>query len=67
MVLAWLSPWPMGALLIGSIVIALCAFGGGLTALLRRARHRWLAVLPFLAGPAAILWFASNILRNSFR
>ncbi len=56
----------LGQLLIGTIVTALCAFACGLTALLRRERLRWFALPPFLAGLAAILWFLSNLLRNSW-
>ncbi len=57
----------IGELVIGTIAIALCAFGCGLTALLRRERHRWVAVPPFVAGLGAILYFAGNLLGNSFR
>ena len=53
----------MAELIIGSIVIAFCAFGCGLTALLRRERRCGLAVLPFLAGLGTILYFVRNLLR----
>ena len=51
--------------IIGTGVIALCAFGCGLTAILRRERRRWLALPPFLAGLGAILYFCGNLIRNS--
>jgi hypothetical protein len=46
----------LGELIFGIIIVALSAFACGLTALLREERHRWLAVLPFLAGLAFFLY-----------
>ena len=53
----------LGEFIIGTAVCAVSAFACGLTALLRRERHGWLAVLPFLAGLAAILYGCRNLLR----
>jgi hypothetical protein len=52
------SEWLPGLmeLIVGMVAMALAAFGCGLTALLRRERHRWLAVLPFLAGLGTLLY-----------
>ena len=51
-------------LIIGAAVMAVGGFGCGVTALLRRERRCWMAVIPLLAGLAAILYFASNLLRH---
>lgn len=53
----------IGEALIGIFVIGVCAFGCGLTAILRRERNRWLAVLPFLAGLVTILYYCRAFFR----
>ena len=52
------SQWLPGLfeLIVGIFVVALSAFACGLAALLRRERHRWLAILPFLAGLGFFLY-----------
>ena len=52
----WLSG--LTELIIGIFVVAFFSFACGLAALLRRERHRWMAVLPFVAGLGFFLYFA---------
>ena len=48
-------------LIISIVIISLCAFVLGLTALVRRERFPWLAVLPTLLGLSAFLYIASTL------
>jgi hypothetical protein len=51
----------IGEALIGIAATAVGSFGTGLTALLRRERRSWAALLPFLAGLGTILYCAWNL------
>ena len=39
-------------------VIALCAFGCGVIAILRHERYRWLGLPPLIAGLCALIYFS---------
>ena len=57
----WLSG--LTELIVGIFVVAFFAFACGLMALLRRERHRWLAVLPFAVGLGVFLYVGWQRLR----
>jgi hypothetical protein len=48
-------------------VISLCAFAGGVIAILRHERYRWLGLPPLLAGLCALIYFFPDFLSVIFR
>jgi len=54
----------IGEAIIGIGVTAVATTACALTALLRRERHRWAAILPFLAGLGTILYATWNLLQR---
>jgi hypothetical protein len=52
----------VGQALIGLAATALGGFACGFTALLRRERLRWWALVPFLAGLGTIVYFGWNVI-----
>ena len=51
----------IGELIVGTGIVAVCGFGCGIAAILRRERHWWAAVIPFFASLGAILYGSWNI------